>query len=100
MRYPILGLILIGNRPRILNCWSSLRDFEVKIDIFQIKQNVLNLKWTLAKYFRKIFQQLFANQANYIAISMDLQLTSKQGLFFIYFYEKTFSQKPYQGPLM
>ena len=48
MRYPILALISIGNRPRNLNCVSPLRDFEVKIDRFQIKQNVLNLKLTLA----------------------------------------------------
>ena len=43
MRYPILALIDQGD----LNCVSPLRDFEVKIDRFQIKQNVLNLKWTL-----------------------------------------------------
>ena len=55
MRYPILALISFGNRPR--NCVSPLRDFEVKIDRFQIKQNVLDLKSLLyplilsTKYF-------------------------------------------------
>ena len=43
MRYPILALISIGNRPR------KLELLEVKIDRFQIKQNVLNLKCTLQK---------------------------------------------------
>ena len=33
MRYPILALIDQGD----LNCVSPLRDFEVKIDRFQIK---------------------------------------------------------------
>ena len=47
MRYPILALISIGNR-KILNCVSPLRGcFSVKIERFQIKQNVPNLKWTL-----------------------------------------------------
>ena len=53
MRYPILALISIGNRRRNLNCWSPLRDFEVKIDRFQIKQNALNLKSTLVKVTTK-----------------------------------------------
>ena len=50
MRYPILALILIGNRLRKLELWhgSLLHDFEVKMDRFQIKQNILNLKSTLA----------------------------------------------------
>ena len=38
MRYPILALISIGNRPR--NCGSPLSNFEVKMDRFQIKQKV------------------------------------------------------------
>ena len=33
----------------ILNCGSPLRDFEVKMDRFQIKQNVLSLKSTLKR---------------------------------------------------
>ena len=48
MRYPILALISIGNRPKgNLNCGSPLCDFEVKMDRFQIKQKLLNLKPTL-----------------------------------------------------
>ena len=44
MRYPILALI-------------SFCDFEVKIDRFQIKQNILNLKWTLVpKYMCSTFE--------------------------------------------
>ena len=52
MIYLILALITIGNRPRkLLNCGSPNRDFEVKTDRFQIKQNVLNLKSTLHIWF-------------------------------------------------
>ena len=44
MIYPILALISIGNR-KILNCVSPLRGcFSVKMERFQIKQNVPNLK--------------------------------------------------------
>ena len=47
MIYPILALISIGNRT-ILNCVSPLCGrFSVKIERFQIKSNVLNLKSTL-----------------------------------------------------
>ena len=50
MRYPILALISIGNR-KILNCVSPLRGcISVKMERFQIKQNVPNLKWTLVIY--------------------------------------------------
>ena len=47
MRYPSLALISIGKRPRKHEFWRPLCDLEVKIDEFQIKQNVLNLKSTL-----------------------------------------------------
>ena len=45
MRYPVLALISIGNRPRKLEfeLLEPARDFEVKIDRFQIKQNVLKI---------------------------------------------------------
>ena len=62
MRYPILALISIGNRKWTKKTCivSPLRDFAVKIERFQIKQNVLNLKWTLSlnngySYVRPIF---------------------------------------------
>ena len=49
MRYPILALISIGN-PKSLNCVSPHRGcFSVKIERFQIKQNVPNLKRTLVE---------------------------------------------------
>ena len=47
MRYPILALFLSEIDQGNLNCVSLLRDFEVKMDRFQIKQNVLNVKSTL-----------------------------------------------------
>ena len=47
MRYPILALILIDIDQRDLNCVSPLRDFEVKMDKFQVKQNVRDWKSTL-----------------------------------------------------
>ena len=47
MRYPIFALISIGNRPNILNCVSPGAGYSVKIERFQIKSNVLNLKSTL-----------------------------------------------------
>ena len=47
MRYPILALIRSEIDQGVLNCWSPLHDFEVRIGRFQIKQNVLNLKSTL-----------------------------------------------------
>ena len=47
MRYPILALISIGNRPRKLELCQPASNFEVKIGRFQIKQNVLYLEWTL-----------------------------------------------------
>ena len=51
MIYPILALISIGNL-EILNCVSPLRGgFSVKIERFQIKSNVPNLKSTLIDLF-------------------------------------------------
>ena len=47
MRYPILALFRSEIDQEVLNCGSTLRDFEVKMDRFQIQQNVLNLKSTL-----------------------------------------------------
>ena len=47
MRYPILAFISIGNWPNILNCVSPGAGHSVKIEKFQIKSNVLNLKSTL-----------------------------------------------------
>ena len=46
-------LISIGHRPKNLELCQSrpLRDFEVKMDRFQIKQNALNLKSTLETIF-------------------------------------------------
>ena len=46
MRYLILAIKI---DQRNLNCVSPLRDFEVKIERFQIKQDVLNLKSTLSE---------------------------------------------------
>ena len=48
MRYPILALISIGNRPNNLElCHPRTGGHSVKIERFQIKSNVLNLKSTL-----------------------------------------------------
>ena len=58
MRYLILALIRSEIDQGVLNCWSPLRDFEVKIDRFQIKQNVLNLKSTLVKQGHMVSQHL------------------------------------------
>ena len=55
------------NRQGDLNCVSPLRDFEVKIDRFQIKQNLLNLKWTLHFYFdKKNYQYQWFVGINYL----------------------------------
>ena len=51
MRYPILALISIGNRPNNLECVSPGAGHSVKIGSFQIKSNVLNLKSTLSSAF-------------------------------------------------
>ena len=49
MRYAILALISIGNQPNNL---ETLCDFSVKIERFQIKSNVLNLKSTRDQKYR------------------------------------------------
>ena len=54
MKCPVLALILIGD----LNCVIPLRDFEVKIDRFQIKQDMLNLKWTLEDHKVSLMHRL------------------------------------------
>ena len=54
MRYPISALISIGNRPKFLNCVSPGAGHSVKIERFQIKSNVLNLKSTLVVFLTEV----------------------------------------------
>ena len=57
-----------------MNCVSPLRDFEAKIDRFQIKQNVLNLKSTLLSiiYYHLLFYFYFSDEEEQATI-IDMQ---------------------------